>query len=274
VFYILSKVLAFIVQPLAWVLGLLACALILLSRVRANPLEGSAGLKRQKRGLCLGWTALIILLIAGWQGPAEFALSQLENVYPSIAHQDKELDHYAGFVILGGALDSGRLWTRPGQIELNSAAERMTAAVTLIQRHPQFKVIFTGGEGELFGVGPKEAERAKLFFESLSIPADRVLYEGLSRNTHENAVMSAQISGVDIHQPWLLLTSAFHMPRSMAIFKRAGWNVTAYPVDYRAPEEIDWTGFEFSGDISAAKKWQFFLHEALGLIAYRITGKI
>jgi uncharacterized SAM-binding protein YcdF (DUF218 family) len=273
-FFILSKVLSFLIQPLAWVVALLGLSLILLSKVRPNPLEDGDGARNQRLGLRLGFTALFFLFIAGWQGPAELALRQLETVYPSVADKGAELDHYAGLIILGGALDSGRLWTRPGQIALNSAAERMTASVSLLQQHPQFKIIFTGGEGELFGVGPKEADRAKLFFDSLMVPSDHVVYEALSRNTHENAVFSAQIPGVDTHQPWLLVTSAFHMPRSMAIFQRAGWNVTAYPVDYRAPEDIDWMSFELSGEKSAAKNWQLFLHEAFGLIAYRLTGKI
>jgi uncharacterized SAM-binding protein YcdF (DUF218 family) len=273
-FFILSKVLSFLIQPLAWVVALLGLSLILLSKVRPNPLEDGNGARNQRLGLRLGFTALFFLFIAGWQGPAELALRQLETVYPSVADKGAELDHYAGLIILGGALDSGRLWTRPGQIALNSAAERMTASVSLLQQHPQFKIIFTGGEGELFGVGPKEADRAKLFFDSLMVPSDHVVYEALSRNTHENAVFSAQIPGVDTHQPWLLVTSAFHMPRSMAIFQRAGWNVTAYPVDYRAPEDIDWMSFELSGEKSAAKNWQLFLHEAFGLIAYRLTGKI
>lgn len=273
-FFVISKVLSFLIQPLAWALGLLLIAMLLLSHRRPHTYINGAGTRIYRLGIRLGWLAAGMLLISGWQGPAELALRQLESAYPSLADQNQTLDQYTGVIILGGGLDSGRLWTRPGQIELNSAAERMTAGVSLIQHHPQFKMIFTGGEGELFGVGPKEAERAKLFFDSLSVPSDRIMYESVSRNTHENALLSAQLHGVDPHQPWLLLTSAFHMPRSMAIFKKAGWNVTAYPVDFRAPEEIDWTRFELSGDGSAAMKWQLFLHEVLGLVAYRLTGKI
>ena len=72
----------------------------------------------------------------------------------------------------------------------------------------------------------------------------RVLYEDASRNTYENALLSARLSGVDNRQPWLLLTSAFHMPRAMGVFSQTGWNVTPWPVDYRMTPHDSW--FDFS----------------------------
>jgi uncharacterized SAM-binding protein YcdF (DUF218 family) len=131
-------------------------------------------------------------------------------------------------------------------------------------------VLFTGGEGELFANGISEAERARRFFEGQGIPASKLLFESASRTTYENAVLSRQLPGVDPTQPWLLLTSAFHMPRAMAAFRRAGWHVTAYPVDFRSGLATPWTQYSMDQGV---QKWRVALHELLGLLAYRLTGR-
>jgi uncharacterized SAM-binding protein YcdF (DUF218 family) len=103
----------------------------------------------------------------------------------------------------------------------------------------------------------------------MGVPPNSVIYESASRNTHENALLTAQIAGLDITQPWLLLTSAAHMPRAMATFAKAGWNVTAYPVDFQTADEMEWTQYSMSGGPGS---WEMALHEVLGLVAYRIKG--
>jgi uncharacterized SAM-binding protein YcdF (DUF218 family) len=133
------------------------------------------------------------------------------------------------------------------------------------------KLVFTGGEGFLFGIGPSEAERAKVFFESMGVPSARVQYESASRNTLENATLTAQLPGMDIKQRWLLVTSATHMPRSMATFTNAGWNVTAYPVDFQTGNSIVWSDYSLA---EGARNWQLLLHELLGLMAYWVTGRL
>jgi uncharacterized SAM-binding protein YcdF (DUF218 family) len=96
-------------------------------------------------------------------------------------------------------------------------------------------------------------------------------YEAVSRNTYENAVLTARLEGVDITQRWLLVTSAWHMPRSMGTFVKAGWNVTAYPVDFRTAPVSPWTDYALTTGIH---HWQLALHEYLGLLSYRITGRL
>jgi uncharacterized SAM-binding protein YcdF (DUF218 family) len=94
--------------------------------------------------------------------------------------------------------------------------------------------------------------------------------EDRSRNTFENAVLSAAMVGVDVKKPWLLVTSAWHMPRAMATFEKAGWNVTPYPVDFRTGHSTPWTDYSLS---DGAAKWQLVLHELLGLWVYQLTGR-
>jgi uncharacterized SAM-binding protein YcdF (DUF218 family) len=98
-----------------------------------------------------------------------------------------------------------------------------------------------------------------------------VRYEAESRNTYENAVLTAKVPGVNPQDRWLLMTSAWHMPRSMATFEKAGWNVTAYPVDYRAEDVTVWTRYSLLGGVS---DWQLVLNELVGLAAYRLTGRL
>jgi uncharacterized SAM-binding protein YcdF (DUF218 family) len=154
---------------------------------------------------------------------------------------------------------------------LNASAERMTATVTLWQRYPKMRIVFTGGEGEFFGGGPSEAERAVQFFDNLGVPRSALTLETRSRNTFENALLTRALPSLDAQKPWLLLTSAWHMPRSMATFQKAGWNVTPYPVDFRTGGITPLSSFNLG---EGAERWELLLHELLGIAAYWLSGRI
>lgn len=254
--FIASKLLSFAIQPLAWV-GLL----LFVGRLwmRFNPTWGQG----------LSGLALLVLLLQGWQVPPETLLRTLESQYPALPNS-ADLSTYAGVVVLGGALEPAYVMQGNDQPALNDAAERMTAPVTLMKRHPNLKLLFTGGSGELLGTTMTEAARAQVFFDSMGVPANRVMYESASTNTYENAVLSAVLPGVNPTQPWLLLTTAAHMPRAMATFRQAGWNVTAYPVDYRAGRATPWTAYSLQ---LGAQRWQQGLHEWVGLRVYQAAGQ-
>ena len=252
-----SKILALITQPLTWAILVLFVALWL-------PAHKVQLMKR------LIACAVVLVLAMGWQPLPDFFIRQLENHYPE-SSADTAFRGYAGVVVLGGALDSGYVAQARLQPVLNSAAERMTSVVPLLQHNPQLRMLFTGGEGAFFGTGPTEAERAKLFFDSVGVRGTHVMFESKSRNTYENAILTAQMPGVDKTQRWLLVTSAWHMPRSMATFIKAGWNVQAYPVDFRTGTATPWTSYSLSGGVD---KWQLLLHECVGIAAYRLAGRL
>lgn len=254
--FFVSKIFSFATQPLAWVALLLLTGLI-----------GSALKRPRSLGWC--WAALILMLVQGWQVLPEALLRQLESQHVGPTSTDT-LPSYVGVVVLGGSLEPAYVSQDHGQPALNDAAERMTAAVTLLQHHPHLQMLFTGGEGELFAGGSTEADRAKVFFDSMDMPPRRITYESASHTTHENAVLSATLAGVNPAQPWLLLTSASHMPRAMATFKKAGWNVTPYPVDYRTGSSTPWTQYSLA---LGARQWHLAFHELLGLLVYRLTGR-
>ena len=254
--FIAAKLLAFLTQPLAWV-ALLMLATVLC--VRRYPQFSQR----------LGWLAISLLLVLGWEPLPDAMIRRLEAQYPALP-PTADLQAYAGVVVLGGALESGYVWTNPGQSALNDAAERMTEVLPMLRRQPGLRVLFTGGEGELFGSDLSEARRAEQFFTSQGIPPQQLLYESASRTTFENALLSKTVHGVNPARPWLLMTSAWHMPRAMASFSKTGWNVTACPVDFRAGLHTPWT--QYSMD-QGAKKWKLVLHEWLGLLAYRLSGR-
>ena len=255
--FLASKLLSFLTQPIAWAILLLLAGLLILRR-------------RRKTGLALCWLALLLLLFTGWEGPVDKALHRLESQYPTIS-PEASLKPYVGVVVLGGALGGSSLWERPGQIALNNQAERMVVPIALMQRNPHLKLVFTGGEGNLGWAKYTEADRAKIFFDMMGVDPARVLYESKSRTTYDNAVMTAQLAGVDPKQPWLLLTTAAHMPRSMGVFVKAGWNVTPYPVDFRSGQEPDWGGYSM---MLGVEKWHYVLHETIGYVAYWLAGRI
>jgi uncharacterized SAM-binding protein YcdF (DUF218 family) len=254
--FLASKLFSFVTQPLAWVVVLLLVGLLCM------PI-------RRRLGTALSWAALTVLLVQGWEPLPDVVIRQLEAQYPGPAAK-ASLQPYAGVVVLGGALEPAYVWHGHGQVALNSAAERMTVPIALLQNYPHLRLLFTGGEGELFAEGFTEAERAKIFFDSMGVAPQRVVYESASHTTYENAIFSARVTGVDPAQPWLLLTSASHMPRALATFRKAGWNVTAYPVDFRTGTDTPWTQYSLAG---GATKWHLALHELMGLLTYRLAGR-
>jgi len=252
-----GKVLGLLTQPLLWIAAMLLLALVWQKR---HP-------QRSRKTVA---ATLALLLGLGWTAAPDAILRLLENQYPEMA-VDADLSAYAGVVVLGGATDSGRMAHDHLQPLLNGAAERMTATVAIARRYPDMRVVFTGGEGALTGIGPSEADRAQRFFGSLGLTGPRIAFEAASRNTYENAILTAKLPNIDIRQRWLLLTSASHMPRSMATFQKVGWNVTAYPVDHRTAASTPWTDYSIAGGVEG---WGIVLHELLGLLAYRITGRL
>ncbi len=254
--FIAAKLLQFATQPLAWVALLLIGALI-----------GMHG--RRHWGLRLGWAALAVLIVQGWEPLPDALIRQLEARHPEVA-ASTPLAGYAGLVVLGGALEPAYVWQSHSQPALNEAAERMTAALPLLQQSPKLRLLFTGGDGQLFAGSLTEAQRAARFFATMGVAPDRLLLESASRTTYENALFSARLPGVDPRQPWLLLTSAWHMPRAFASFQKAGWNVTPYPVDFRTGSATPWTEYSLA---DGARKWHLLLHELVGLLTYRLTGR-
>lgn len=252
-----SKLLNLLAQPLNAVMVLLALGLYL----------GKSKPQTSRRLLLSG---SVVLALSGVTTLPDLLLSQLEGQSPEMA-AEADVGGYTGILVLGGALESGRVSASYQQPLLNASAERMTEAFALWRRNPALRVVFTGGEGEMFGSGPRESERARRFFSNMGLPKEALVLEDKSQNTYENAVFTHELPGIDPNQRWLLVTSAWHMPRSLAVFKKAGWNVTAYPVDFRTAGITPLTQYSLR---DGPERWELALHELIGIAAYRLSGRM
>lgn len=249
--FVFGKFISALLQPLAWS-GLLV--LLALRWQIARP-------RAARRAL---WAAAVLLWGVGWMPLPEALLRQLENRYPV---PQGPLQGYVGVVVLGGGMEKGYVEAGREQLALNAAAERLTMPVALLHQYPHLRLLFSGGEGSLNWEGPSEADRARRFFLQMGLRPDQLILEAASRTTDENAQLSAALPGVDKTQPWLLLTSAWHMPRSLASFQAAGWNVTPYPVDFRSGSHTPWLEYSLA---RGALDWQLLLHEWVGMAAYAL----
>ncbi len=212
--------------------------------------------------------AILLLLYAGivmLTPVPEWALQSLENRFAAPASGPQ----VAGIIVLGGATDNGEVAAARGQPVLNDNAERLTTAVALHRAMPDRPLIVSGFSGRLNPSGLNEAEITRLFFQQQGLPLNQVRFEARSRNTAENARYTAELAGEN-PQPWLLITSASHMPRAVASFRAAGLAVLPHPVDFRTvPDELVWPREPISSLTIAGSA----LREWLGLLAYCVTGR-
>jgi uncharacterized SAM-binding protein YcdF (DUF218 family) len=218
-----------------------------------------------------GWRlvvgSLILLAIVGLSPVGNALILPLEQRFPA---WDSSRGAPDGAVILGGAVTPDVALAR-NDVALNEAAERMTAAVELARRYPNARIIFSGGEGNL-AFGGNESEAALKLFERLGVPPGRILTEDKSRNTVENALFTKQIAVPKPGERWLLVTSAYHMPRAIGIFRKVGFTVEAYPVDWRTrgPEDAV-RPFALMGD--GIRRTDTAVREWVGLLVYWLTGQ-
>lgn len=256
-FFIASKTLGMAARVETWALLLMALALFGLWRGRTRLAGWSLAI------LFTGTLALTLLPLG------DLLLKPLESQYPA----RPDLPQVDGIIVLGGAETTGayRLWGGP---QLNEAGERLIEGAMLAQRFPQAKLIFTGGSAT---VGREEdttdpSTMVRDTWIALGIDPARITLEQNSRNTAENARLTHDLVAPKPGETWVLITSAFHMPRAYQTFTRNGWDqITPWPVDFR------------SGDLAGLRGiWRLdrnllgvnlALKEYLGTLVYRITGK-
>jgi uncharacterized SAM-binding protein YcdF (DUF218 family) len=253
----ISKIAGFFMQPssLLMVLLLIACAL-LWSRY------WNAG-----RWLVVAGTAL--LLIGGEAPTASWLILPLEERFqrPDLASVNVD-----GIIILGGGEDS-RVAKARNVHALNEAGERITEGLALARRYPKAKLVFTGGSTEILFAPTVGAEAASRIMQDFDLgDPRRVVLEAKARNTWENAVFTKELVKPKPGERWLLVTSAAHMPRAMGVFRKAGFPVEPWPVDYRTAGPRDrWLPFESPSE--GLRRLEAALHEWYGLIAYRLMGR-
>lgn len=256
----------FVASKLLWIV--LAPGNLLLIVLVAGVIAAAWSRRRRGFGLIAAATAGLLVIAALPIGL--WLTAPLEDRFPPNAAPAR----VDGIVVLGGSVDPGLSRSR-GQITLVAAAGRVTETVVLARRYPEARVVISGGDGSLFPGGLSEAAATRDLLVDLGVPAERIVLEGNSRNTYENAVMSRAAAAPKAGETWLLVTSALHMPRAVGCFRKAGWTIVPYPVDYRTTLKLRTSpGFQpgllLADDLMLVT---FAVKEWLGLAAYYALGR-
>ncbi len=218
----------------------------------------------------LGRWIITVLVVMGWLAatiPAgEYLIRQIENEYP----QPQLPEHVDGIIVLGGFIWAEGSFIRK-QVQTDSKADRFFAFIKLSRQYPNAKLIFTGGSGNIWNQQAREADYVKELWHDMGYDPARLLIERESHNTYENVVYSKAIVQPQPGEKWILITSAMHMPRSVAIFKEQNWDVIPYPVDYISGNGSLWQ-YEFSVNDNLFRL-SVSLREIIGKLVYQLSGR-
>jgi uncharacterized SAM-binding protein YcdF (DUF218 family) len=256
-FFLASKTLGMAARVETWALLLMALALFGLWRGR-HRLAGWS--------LAVLFTSTLALTIFPL---GDLLLRPLEQQFPA----RPALSRIDGIIVLGGAEQTGpyRIWGGP---QINDAGERLVEGATLALLFPDAKLVFTGGSAR---VGRTEdttdpSRMVRDLWTALGIPAGRILLEQNARNTAENARLTRDLVQPKPGEVWVLVTSAYHMPRAHETFTRQGWErIVAWPVDFRSGDLSDGSGiWRLDRNLQGVN---LALKEYLGALVYRVTGK-
>jgi uncharacterized SAM-binding protein YcdF (DUF218 family) len=219
-------------------------------------------------GRRLALSAAAAILTLGLSPAANWLILPLETRFPVPDLAGRRID---GVIVLGGAIQE-RQTLAHGPLAINEAGERILALADLARRFPEARILFTGGAGVYANAPLPEGEILRQRLGTLGLAPDRVTIESASVDTWENATLSKPLMRPQPGETWLLVTSAWHMPRAVGIFRRLDWPVLAYPVDHRTAGWADaWRGFTSVAD--GLKRSDVAAREWLGLLAYRLAGR-
>ncbi len=252
--FVLSKVLWPLLAPANFLVLLLVTGL------------GALALGRRRGGFLLvgaataALAALTVLPVWAW------VLTPLEARFPQPAWPET----VDGVIVLGGSVDTSAsaAWKHA---TVNHAADRLVEFAWLARRYPEAKLVFTGGSGSLSQPDQLEAPVARAVLERMGAPVGRMVFEDRSRNTFENALFTKELMKPKPGETWVLVTSAYHMPRSVGIFRKAGWPVLPDPVGY-------YTGLDDGSQFGPNLAKDLYIlddaiHEWAGLLSYYLLGR-
>lgn len=256
-FYYVSKIAWFFATPSNLLVSLILVGLIL-----------ALFQKTARLGLGLSICLTLTTLGLGLSPVANYIILPLEERFPRFEHDGRPVD---GIILLGGAIEASESSSR-GSIVANEASERVLDTLQLANRYPNARILISGGGGTVFGDGVAEAPIIAAFMQSTGIDKTRLIVEDRSRTTYENALFSRELVKPREGERWLLVTSAWHMPRAMGVFEKMGLPVIPYPVDFRTAKGARaQRPFAFVSD--GLRRLDIGTKEWAGLIAYYVTGR-
>lgn len=255
-FFVASKVFWLLVQPISVVFLLILAAI------------ASMLLHRRKSAIALISVAALVQGMLGFTSLGYVLIQPLEDRFVAQEALPGEVDT---IVMLGGAT-MARPSTARQIAELNEGGDRLTTTLWLAQRYPQARILLSGGGGLFSGDTESEAETVRRFLVGLGVSEDRLVLEGESRNTAENAAFT-RAALADADGAIVLVTSAFHMPRSVGLFRAAGVDVVPWPTDYRSTGTQGF-GLDLANPNQNLDTATTAIREWIGLLAYFATGQI
>jgi uncharacterized SAM-binding protein YcdF (DUF218 family) len=251
-FFVLSKILRYLLYPVP--LGCLALLGIVLFYHRRWARKALLAVLVLFYGLSVPYTANQVM---HWLEVPRVDAKTLRPPYDAV-------------IVLSGMLHVQS--AQQGYIEFTEAADRILAGILFVQQGLGKTLLMSGGSGDLFDQRTSGARLLKVFALQLGLSDDQLLVEAHSRNTYENAMYTANMLRAHQLHHTLLITSASHMRRAVAVFHRQGIFPDIYPVDYRATDIV--TPFSFIPSALGLQKVTAVLHELIGLLAYRVQGYI
>jgi uncharacterized SAM-binding protein YcdF (DUF218 family) len=194
-------------------------------------------------------------------------IAGLEERFAPPERLDGKVD---GIVVLGGII-SPIITESRDQVALNDGAERLIEFGELARRYPDAKLLYSGGPHSLRRPDLREAHIARHVLDKMAVDTSRIMFEDESRTIFESARQSTIMAQPTPQERWIVIETAYQMPRAIGVFRKAGWNVVAYPVDYRTPRRLGPALYpDFVGGLhslnDAVREWY-------ALITYRIFDR-
>lgn len=252
--FIFSKVINFLLDPLTF-LFLLSFILLIKSKF-----------SKKIKFFC--WSLWLGIYITATPFFSNFGIYSLEQLVPS-----KKYKQYDAIVVLTGMVNLSI--STPQNIEFGGAVERILKGLELIKKGVAKKLIISGGDGSMLQKNKSEAKLLYQFAQDWGIPKEKIIIDPSSRNTYENAQNTKKI--VEKHQfkKLLLITSAFHMFRSLGCFQAVGLNPDVFHVDYNSRKTKNWHNIQNYLPSSASLSMSYVaIHEWFGIFSYKILGRI
>lgn len=257
-FFLLSKIAWLVIQPIGLIVLFVAAILI----------ASMAGWLRSVR--ILSFLLLTIIVTTTQTNLGRLLLQPLESRFDR-PEDPTNIGQIAGIVVLGGGFN-GRVTLERGGFELGEAGERFVEGLRLTRILPDAPLVVSGGEASLIGATEGDAPIAARFFAEFGVSADRIVLENRSLNTYQNAAFTKAAIAEKPAGKWLLVTSAFHMPRSVGAFRKQGVDVIPWPVDFRTSGR---ERFSVGRDdpLVALFEVSVALREWTGLVVYAATDR-
>jgi uncharacterized SAM-binding protein YcdF (DUF218 family) len=238
-------------MPLIWITGLLVYSVFT---------------KKDRRSKKLVISSIILILFFG----NDFIVNEVLKAWEKAPVPIQKLGTYDYAIVLTGITITEKA-SESDKVYFAKGADRLLHTVQLYKLGKVKKIIITGGSSSVIGTSPIEALQLKKVFVYCGVPEKDMIIEDKARNTHENALFTKQLcDSLGLQGKFLLVTSAFHMRRSEACFKKVGMQVDIYPVDLFTRDTKFTPNYLFLPLESAFNKWSIFIHEFIGYWVYKI----